>query len=197
MLGIATRSGIVTTQNVAGTSLSYSVSSDQLAAGSDGNLWFTSGDSGISRISGLDTPSGTLDNAHRPKKAPDWIQGAWTNVTGNARPTFAGDAKPGAELTLFVRKQGETQPVPIGQVQANSKDGSWQLTSQVALGNGNYEVTAIQQGDPGPPSVLYSLEPDSTGNLSSALVIAVPQKATPKGTIALQHASPSRRSSGH
>ncbi len=70
-----------------------------------------------------------------------------------------------------MQKQGENQPVSIGQVKASTSDGSWTLKSQVKLTSGNYAVTATQTGDTGPPSVLYSLEPDSSGNLSNALVI--------------------------
>ena len=60
----------------------------------------------------------------------------------------------------------------IGQVKASKSDGSWILTSHLGGGaDGNYAVTATQTGDSGPPSELYSLEPDSSGNLSNALVI--------------------------
>ena len=59
----------------------------------------------------------------------------------------------------------------IGQVKASKSDGSWTLTSHLGLSDGNYAVTATQTGDTGPPSVLYWLEPDSTGKLSNALVI--------------------------
>jgi virginiamycin B lyase len=195
-VGIATRSGSVTTQSLPGSRAALSFYSHQLAAGPGGSLWFTS-DQSIVKIAGLETPNGGLNDAQRPRKAPDRVQGAWTNVTKSTRPTFVGLAQTGAELTLLVRKQGESQPVSIGQVHASTKDGSWKLTSSVALSNGNYEVTAVQQGNPS-PSVLYSLEPDSSGNLSNALVIAARSRgkpaATPKATIALNLAS-SRRSS--
>ena len=53
----------------------------------------------------------------------------------------------------------------IGHVQASKIDGSWTLTTNHRLSNGNYAVTATQSGDSSPPSVLYSLTPDSSGNL--------------------------------
>jgi len=80
-------------------------------------------------------------------------------------------AEPGAEVSLWAQKQGDNQPVSIGQVTASKSDGSWTLTSHLKLSDGNYAVTATQTGDTGPPSVLYSLAPDSSGNLSNALVI--------------------------
>jgi hypothetical protein len=115
-----------------------------------------------------------------------------------------------------VQKQGESQPISIGQVHANQKDGSWTLTTNHRLSNGTYAVTATQSGDSSPPSVLYSLTPDSSGNLSNALVIdttratkgtaghttrhAAKLTSLPHGDVALHHAterSPSaRRSSG-
>ncbi len=154
---------------------SYSAVIPRVTAGPDGNLWFGDGASSIVRISGLDTVAGALDYRHRPKLAPDLITSEnghyWTNVTGSSQPTFAGVAKPGAAVTLWVQKQGENEPVAIGQVKASKTDGSWTLKSHVKLSNGSYAVTATQTGDPGPPSVLYSLEPDSSGNLSNALVI--------------------------
>jgi streptogramin lyase len=178
-LGLATRSGIVVTQDLPATSPSISATFSgswyDLTLGPDGNLWATGGASSIVRISGLDSVSGSLDYRHRPKRAPDYTANnaydPWTNVTGSAKPTFAGVATPGAEVTLWAQKQGENQPVSIGQVSAGKSDGSWTLTSHVKLSDGNYAVTATQTGDTGPPSVLYSLEPDSSGNLSNALVI--------------------------
>ena len=186
-LGVATRSGIVATQDLPApdrinNSSIFPYTSPYsggrvlsvTAIGPDGNLWATSGASSIVRISGLDTVVGGLDYRHRPKRAPDYYAGSydqWTNVTRSAKPTFAGVVKPGAEVILWAQKQGENQPVSIGQVKASKSDGSWTLTSHVTLSDGNYAVTATQTGDTGPPSVLYSLEPDSSGNLLNALVI--------------------------
>jgi len=178
-LGLVTRSGILVTQDLPATNSSVSGSSSGLVSGlmsgPDGNLWAGS-PSSIVRISGLDTVAGSLDDRHRPRRAPDYYSGAydqfsWTNITATAHPTFAGVAKPGAEVTLWAQKQGENQPVSIGQVEASESDGSWTLKSQVKLSDGNYAVTATQTGDTGPPSVLYSLAPDSSGGLSNALVI--------------------------
>ncbi len=180
-LGVATRSGIAVTEDLpAGISLNgpYSGTAYGLTFGSDGDLWATNGSS-IVRIGGLDTVAGGLDDQHRPRRAPytyDVAYGvfAWSNVTTQARPTFAGVARPGAEVTLWAQKEGASQPVLIGQTAASSTDGSWTLKSQVKLSNGNYAVTASQTGNTGPPSVLYSLEPDSSGSLSNALVIQSP-----------------------
>ncbi len=181
-LGLATRSGIVVTQDLPAlniknnTEFSYGPA-NSMTAGPDGNLWLTTGESSIQRVSGLDSVSGSLDYRHRPKRAPDYAydpstyDDQWTNVSGTAKPTFAGVAAPGAELTLWAQKQGENAPVSIGQVEASKSDGSWTLKSQVTLSNGYYAVTASQTADPGPPSVLYSLAPDPSGNLSNALVI--------------------------
>ncbi|MGO9809973.1 MAG: Ig-like domain-containing protein, partial [Isosphaeraceae bacterium] len=168
-LGVATRSGIVATQDLPESSPNLNPGYS-MTIGPDGNLWATSGTSSIVRISGLDSVSGGLDYRHRPKRAPDYSY-EWTNVIGSAKPTFAGVAQPGAEVTLWAQKQGDNQPVSIGQVKASNSDGSWTLTSHLKLSDGNYAVTATQTGDTGPPSVLYSLEPDSSGNLSNALVI--------------------------
>jgi len=179
----ATRSGIVVTQDVPGfnsmlnDSGSYSSGVPPVTAGPDGNLWFTNGPSSIERISGLDTLAGALDYRHRPRQAPDLVTSQsngghyWTNVSGSSKPTFAGVARPAADVSLSVQKQGDNQPVSIGKVKASKSDGSWTLKSHVKLSDGNYAVTASQTGDTGPPSVLSSLAPDSSGNLSSALVI--------------------------
>jgi streptogramin lyase len=178
-LGVATRSGIVVTEYPPGLNFSRYVGDDQvyntMTLGPDGNLWLTNGNSSIERISGLDTLLGSLDYRHRPKTAPDYVRSSygnyWTNTTSSAQPTFAGIAQPGSEVTLWVQMQGQQEPVSIGQVKASKFDGSWTLNSQVKLSNGYYAVTATQSGDTGPPSVLYSLVPDASGNLSNALVI--------------------------
>ncbi len=182
-LGLATRSGIVAIQDLPASSTPIdpnftSESPGGITIGPDGNLWATSGTSTILRINALDTLAGGLDYRHRPKRAPDYVLSGyifaspiWTNVSGTAAPTFAGVARPGAEVTLWVQKQGESQPVSIGQVKASKSDGSWTLKSQVKLTNGDFAVTATQTGDTGPPSVLYSLAPDSNGDLPNALVI--------------------------
>jgi len=173
-LGLATRSGIVVTQDLPELSPPLLSEGSAMTIGPDGNLWATSGSAGgassIVRISGLDTVAGGVDYRHRPKRAPDYSY-EWTNVSGSAKPTFAGVAKPGAEVTLWAQKQGDNQPVSIGQVKASMSDGSWTLTSHLKLSDGNYALTATQTGDTGPPTVLYSLAPDSSGNLSNALVI--------------------------
>jgi hypothetical protein len=90
-------------------------------------------------------------------------------------------ASPGAEVALSVQKQGDNQPVSIGKVRARGADGAWTLTSHVKLRDGNYAVTATQNGDTGSPSVLYSLVPDSMGNLSSALVVDISHAGKGKG----------------
>ena len=176
-LALATRSGIVVTEDLTGhvASNDYGGGFRGVTAGPDGNLWVTDQQSSIVRISGLDTPLGGLDYRHRSKQPPDYENHSWTNITGNAHPTFAGVARPGSEVTLSVQRQGENAPVAIGTVHASRSDGSWTLTSNRRLSAGSYAVTATQTGDTGPPSVLYSLEPDASGALSNALVIASPE----------------------
>ncbi len=172
-LGVATRSGIVVPQDLPSPYVSGNSygSGGGMAAGPDGNLWLTTANSSIVRISGLDSVSGGLDYRHRSKQAPDYSYDEWTNVSGTEKPTFACVATPGAEVTLWAQQQGDNQPVSIGQVKASRSDGSWTLKSHLKLSDGNRAVTATQTGNTGPPSVLSSLEPDSSGNLSSALVI--------------------------
>ena len=177
-LGLATRSGTVVTEDLAGHVATSSYSPYPgirgVAAGPDGNLWFTNSnyqDSSIVRVSGLDTVLGSLDYRHRPAHQPDFDGSSWTDVTGNAHPTFAGVARPGSEVTLSVQRRGENGPLAIGTVRASRSDGSWTLTSNRRLSPGAYAVTANQTGDASPPSVLYSLDPDGSGALSSALVI--------------------------
>jgi streptogramin lyase len=180
-LGIATRSGILATQDLPTATPAASATPlgnpyGSLTVGPDGNIWGTSRGSGIVRISRLDSLAGSLDYRKRPERGPDlanygYDMFSWTNVTTEARPSFAGVGRPGADVTLWAQKQGENPPVLLGQATASSTDGSWTLKSQVKLSNGNYAVTATQTGDSGPPSVLYSLTPDSYGNLPNALVI--------------------------
>jgi streptogramin lyase len=187
VLSVATRSGIVVTNDLnpqdspswPGGYL-YDVGGvvSGMTAGPDGNLWLVDGGSSIVRVSGLETPMGALDYRHRPKRAPDYrvppgtsYGDTWTNISSSAQPTFAGVASPGAELTLWAQMQGQKAPVAIGHVKASKSDGSWTLKSQVRLSNGNYAVTATQSGDAPATGVLYSLEPDSSGILSNALVI--------------------------
>jgi hypothetical protein len=189
-LGIATRSGIVVIQDPPGLNLGrykygdYAGENTIMTLGPDGNLWLTNGSSSIERISGLNTLLGSLDYQHRPKTAPDYLRGAygsyWTNTTSSAQPTFAGIANPGSEVTLWVQMQGQSQRVSIGQVKASKFDGSWTLKSHLKLTSGYYAVTATQTGDTGPPSVLYSLQPDSSGTLSNALLIQSPHSGKGK-----------------
>jgi streptogramin lyase len=186
--GIVTRSGVVATQDLPSQALvvngvDYQVT--DMTFSRDGSLWLTNGTSNIVRVSGLDAAAGGLDYRHRPTRAPDFVYepeppftdakaAYWTNTTSNPRPTFAGVAKPGAEVTLWAQKRGQNKPIFVGRATASTSDGSWTLTTRVKLSNGYYTVTASQTGDPGPPSGLYSLEPDSSGNLSNALVIQTP-----------------------
>jgi hypothetical protein len=137
------------------------------------------------RISGLDTVAGGLDYRRRPRRAPNidrygYREFAWSNVVTSAQPTFAGEARPEAEVTLWAQKQADSQPVLIGQTAASATDGSWTLKSKVKLSNGHYAITASQTGDNGPQSVLYSLEPVSYEALPSALVIQSPHNGKGK-----------------
>lgn len=178
-LGVATRSGTFASQVLPGQDDSALAASGIAAMtfAPDGNLWYTDGVSVVGRISGLDSVAGGLDDLDRPTHAPDFVAGPyggpsnWTNVTTDRHPTFDGVARPGAEVTVSVQKQGQDQPVEIGHVRASRGDGAWTMTSRLRLGNGDYAVTATQSGDTSPPAVLYSLQPDSYGNLSDALVI--------------------------
>lgn len=179
-LALVTRSGIVVTYDLPAEDYEYSGVTG-VAFGTGGELWLTTESSTIEHVNGLDSPVGGLDYRHRPMRAPDYLKNSydggpngWTNITSNVQPTFAGVAQPGAEVTLWAQKQGETSPVSIGQVRASKTDGSWTLKSHVKLTSGDYAVTATQLGDTGPPSVFYSLEPDSSGNLSNAHVIESP-----------------------
>jgi streptogramin lyase len=177
-LALATRAGIVVTEDLPAQDFpAYESGIAGMTLGPDGNLWLTNGVSSIVRVSGLETPLGGLDYRQRPRRAPDYAYDSstendqWTNVTSSAHPTFAGVAKPGAKVTLWAQQQGENQPVAIGQVKASSGDGSWTLKSHKNLSDGIYAVTATQAGNTGPASVLYSLAPDASGDMSDALVI--------------------------
>ena len=126
-LGLATRSGIVVTEDLTGHGATG------VTAGPDGNLWFTDGTGSIVRISGLDTPLGGLDGRHRPKHEPDYNRcGRSTTVTRNPQPTFAGVARPGSELTLYAQQQGQnarwrsgrsTPTVPTGRGRSPATTG--------------------------------------------------------------------------
>ena len=187
-LSVATRSGIVVindlpalTIDLPALTISNSATGGAAAgvsgttAGPDGNLWLTDGVSSIVRVSGLETPTGALDYRHRPMRVPDYSRyyywSPWTNVSSSAQPTFAGVAKPGAEVTLWAQMQGQNQPTAIGKVKANRSDGSWTLKSHVRLSDGNYGVTASQTGDAVPPSVLYTLDGDPSSVYAGPLVI--------------------------
>jgi streptogramin lyase len=178
-LGLATRSGVMVAQDLPGISLAnYSdqgeyggTTGSTMTPGPDGNLWATNGPSSILRISGLNTLAGGLDSLLGRQRELYFPSDGYATVTETAHPTFAGVASPGAGVTLWVQKQGESQPVSIGTVRATGNDGTWTLKSHVKLTNGNYAVTATQNGDTGSPSVLYSLQPDSMGNLTNALVV--------------------------
>jgi len=137
------------------------------------------------RISGLDSVAGGLDYRRRPRRAPNidrygYREFAWSNVVTSAQPTFAGVARPEAEVTPWAQKQGTSQLVLIGQTAASAIDGSWSLKSKVKLSNSHYSITASQTGDTGPPSVLYSLVSDSYGGLPNALVIQSPHNGKGK-----------------
>jgi streptogramin lyase len=177
-LALATRSGIVVTRDLPQSS-AYSYIGENytgLAVGRDGSLVMTNASSSILRMSGQGGPIGGLDYRTRPKRAPDFVNlnygpPYWTNVSGTAHPTFAGIARPGAEVTLWAQKQGESQPVPIGHVHASPTDGSWTLKSHVRLSDGSYALTASQKGDTGPPTMLYTLNADPSSVFAEPLVI--------------------------
>jgi hypothetical protein len=153
-----------------------------MTLGPDGNLWATNGQSSIVRISGLNSPAGALDYRHGRQ-----THNGYPTVSETAHPTFAGVASLGSEVTLSAQKQGQNQPVSIGQVKASKSDGSWTLSSHVKFSNGSYAITATQNGDTGSPTVLYSLEPDSSGDLN-ALLVQIPRPKKRNSTNALHHA---------
>ena len=214
----ATRSGVVVMNDLKDSGLFQRASSypslGGIAAGPDGNLWVTDGGSAVVlRVSGLDTPAGGLDNRAAAKRPPglDPDSILFGNTTSNPRPAFAGVARPGAEVVLSARLNGQGRSVEIGRAHASKFDGSWTLTSARRLSDGAYEVLASQKGDPRPPSVLYSLDPDYSGALSAALVVdtskaakgatpkaatATPPHAAPKGTLAHRLATPGHKTKG-
>ncbi len=116
-LGVATRSGIVATQDIppviSATSSNPNANAFAgLTLGPNGNLWGTSGGSSIVRISGLNSLLGSLDYRHRPAHRPDlynygYDDFSWTNMTSETRPVFAGLARPGAEVTLWCRNKAK------------------------------------------------------------------------------------------
>jgi streptogramin lyase len=173
-LSTATRSGIVVARDLPAQYVGYyTVNINGMAAGPDGNLWFTSGSSEIVRISGLDSVAGGLDYRHRPKQVPDYDSSndVWTNTTRETHPVFAGVARPGALVTLSVQRQGDSQVVVIGHAHASKHDGAWTLKSAKKLKDGSYAVIATQSRDSSPPTVLYPLQADASGNGPTPLII--------------------------
>jgi streptogramin lyase len=173
-LSTATRSGIVVARGLPAQYVGYyTVNINGMAVGHDGNLWFTSGGSEIVRISGLDSVAGGLDYRHRPKQAPDYDSSndVWTNTTRETHPVFAGVARPGALVTLSVQRQGDSQVVVIGHAHASKHDGAWTLKSAKTLKDGSCAVIATQSRDSSPPTVLYSLQADASGNGPTPLII--------------------------
>ena len=198
LLGVATRSGVLTSVDLPGISLgNYSnegsgsydgVHGSTMTLGPDGSLWLTNGPSSIVRISGLDALAGGLDYRAADHGQVYFYDDASAVLAKSAQPTFAGVASPGAKVTLWAQKQGQSQQVEIGTARATGVDGTWKLKSRVKLSDGNYAVTATQNENTGSPSVLYSLEPDSLGNLTNALVVDTSRAAKPHRGRSSQHA---------
>ena len=187
-IGLVTRSGIVVTRDLPGVSSGGyhypfpAYGGYAMTLGSDGNLWTTSGVSSILRTSGVDTLAGSLDyRSGHDVQITFSNEGITATLTNTAQPKFAGVASPGAEVTLWIQKQGESQPVSIGTVRASGTDGTWTLKSRVKLSNGYYAVSATQNGDTGSPRVLYSLDPDSMGNMTNALWVNLSRAGKAKG----------------
>jgi hypothetical protein len=88
-----------------------------------------------------------------------------TNVT---QPDFLGTSEPLSHVTLSETPLGGGLSVPIGTVQAGS-DGSWNITSGIALANGSYRITATaidQFGETttiAPVAITPDLVIDTTG----------------------------------
>jgi len=183
---LATRSANVVSHDLPDQYVGYySLNIGGITAGKDGNLWFTDESSNIVRISGLDSLAGGLDYRHRPKQAPDYdtYNDAWTNTTVNSRPVFAGVARSGTVVTVSVQLQGQSQFVVIGHAHASKHDGSWMLKSDMKLKDGSYAVIATESGDSSPPTVLYSLQADASGNGPTPLIVdtaAQVKKPAPK-----------------
>jgi hypothetical protein len=169
-LGVATANGVVVSIPAGTTSLSAALGgwaelNDTI--GPDGNVWLSDGFSQIVRLSGLDTPLGGLDT--RQPVSIDLRTDAAMSPTSH--PTFAGIARPGAIVTLTAEVKGSRKTIALGTARASATDGSWTLRTKTPLANRTYAVYASQSNDPSPPTVLYSLTPDDSGNLSNALVV--------------------------
>ena len=63
------------------------------------------------------------------------------DVTNVRQPDFFGSSEPFSHVTLFATPIGGGTPIQIGQVQAGG-DGSWNITSNVPLTDGHYDITA-------------------------------------------------------
>jgi hypothetical protein len=89
-------------------------------------------------------------------------------ITTVRRPNFLGTSQPGSTVSIFATPVGRRKPVALGKTQANP-DGSWSLTSRVALPYGRYVVTASALGTDGLTSETIQILPNaSQGDLTIA-----------------------------
>jgi Bacterial Ig-like domain len=89
------------------------------------------------------------------------------NLTNVAQPTFSGTSAVFAQVSLFATPTSGGTPIAIGTVTAGA-NGSWSLTSGVALADGGYNITATalsQSGGStqGPVTIDSNLVIDTAG----------------------------------
>jgi hypothetical protein len=82
-------------------------------------------------------------------------------VTTVRRPNFLGTSQPGSTVAIFATPVGRHKPIALGKTQANA-DGSWSLTSRVALSYGRYVVTASALSIDGVTSETIQILPNAT-----------------------------------
>ncbi|MGK2878360.1 MAG: Ig-like domain-containing protein [Solirubrobacterales bacterium] len=93
-----------------------------------------------------------------PPAAPEIDSPTPGATVTNPRPTFTGDAEPGADVELFAGTDS------LGTVPANAITGAWALTPGSALPQGELEISARAvdaAGNVGPNSAVQPLTVDS------------------------------------
>ena len=109
----------------------------------------------------------TLTGMLNPASDSGLVTGA-VDVTDVSQPDFLGKAEPLSTVTLSATLLPSGTSFIIGQAKAGG-DGSWNITSDVPLGNGHYKITATavdQFGDTttaAPTVITASLLIDITG----------------------------------
>src|SRR5262249_38149585 len=65
------------------------------------------------------------------------------NITFVEQPNFLGTtSEPNATVSLYAQASGSASPVLIGQGESDSS-GAWSITSNQALADGSYAITAV------------------------------------------------------